>query len=99
MSTVFISWIFSALFAVAHPYYVSVVQIDHNAKEKSLEISVRVFAEDMETALKTSSGMNIDIVHPKDKPATEKVLYNYFLKHLRLTVNGKPVAIKYVGYE
>jgi hypothetical protein len=99
MSAILVQLIFSAMFSFAHPYYVSVVQIDHNAKERSLEISVRVFTEDMEQALKKSAGTNVDIVKPKDKTATDKILYNYFQKHLKLTLNGKPVAFQYVGYE
>jgi hypothetical protein len=99
MSAVLVQLIFSVLFSLAHPYYVSVVQIDHNAKEKSLEISVRVFTEDIEQALKKSSGANVNIIHPKDKAAADKIVYNYFQKHLRLTLNGKPVAFQYVGYE
>jgi hypothetical protein len=34
-----------------HPYYISVVEINHNATDKSLEISCKIFTNDFETTL------------------------------------------------
>ena len=34
-----------------HPFYISITEINHNAKDKTLEISCKMFAEDLEETL------------------------------------------------
>ncbi len=36
---------------LSHPFYVSVTEISHNAKDKTLEISCKLFSSDFETVL------------------------------------------------
>jgi len=37
-----------------HPFYVSVTEISHNAKDKIIEISCKIFADDLEMTLTKS---------------------------------------------
>jgi hypothetical protein len=82
-----------------HPFYVSVTEFNHNTKDKTIEISCKMFAEDFENALKTQFKTNVDISHPKDPKVLEKLVFEYLQKHLQLKVNGKPVSLQFVGYE
>ena len=82
-----------------HPLYVSVTEINHNLKDKTLEISCKMFAEDFENALKAQYKTNIDITHPKDPRLVEKYVFEYLQKHLQLKLNGKAVTLQFVGYE
>jgi len=82
-----------------HPFYVSVTEFNYNQKDKVLEISCKLFAEDLENALKTLNKINIDIIHPKDPKLLEKYIFEYLAKHLQLKINGKAVTLQYVGYE
>ena len=84
---------------MAHPFFMSVIDINHNPKEAALEISVRVFSDDLEKTLKQYSKQNINILSPADKPLVEKHLLAYMTAHLKLSVNGKPVRFSLVGYE
>jgi hypothetical protein len=83
----------------AHPFFVSVTEIKYNEKNKSLEIACKMFSNDLEDALKKTSKKNIDILHPKDKKETEKILFEYIQKRLQIKVNGKPVNYSFIGYE
>ena len=51
MATIFIQWLITASISILHPFYVSVIEIDHNAKDATAEISVRVFTDDLEKTL------------------------------------------------
>lgn len=82
-----------------HPFFVSVIQIDQNTKEKSLEISVRIFGEDFEATLKKYGNTKLDLLHPTDKAATDKLVNSYLQSKLQLKVDGKPVTMHYIGYE
>ncbi len=85
--------------AYAHPFYVSVIELDHNQRDKTIEISCKMFAEDFENTLKAQYKTNVDITHPKDAKLVEKYVYEYLQKHLQLKVNGKAITLQFIGYE
>jgi hypothetical protein len=98
MANILVRWLITtAIFF--HPFFVSVVQIDQNTKEKSLEVSVRIFAEDLEATLKKFGNAKIDLQHPTDKAAVDKLITSYVQSKLQLKVDGKPVTMHYIGYE
>jgi hypothetical protein len=83
----------------AHPLYVTVTEVNHNAKDKTLEISCKIFTNDFETALEKTFHTKTDLSQPKDKKAADKLVNDYIQKHLQLKVDGKPVAFEFVGSE
>jgi len=99
MVNIIIQWMLTGMLSMAHPFFMSVIDINHNPKEASLEISVRVFSDDLEKTLQQYSKQNINILSPNDKAVIEKNLQAYMTDHLKLTVNGKPVRFSLVGYE
>ncbi len=82
-----------------HPFYVSVIEINHNAGDKNLEISCKIFTDDFETALGKASGTKVDLFNPRDKQAVEKQITAYIKKHLLIKLDGKPVSLEFVGFE
>ncbi len=54
--------------AAAHKFHVSFTQIEYNAAAKTAEITVRVFANDLEAALSQRRGKAVKLDH-KDAPA------------------------------
>ncbi len=93
----FVLFIFSG--ATRHPIYVSVTEIEHNAKENTLEISCKIFTGDLEAVLRKNNKIKIDLLAPTDKKAMEVLVNNYIQQHLKITVNEKPVLLSFVGYE
>ncbi|GEO04718.1 hypothetical protein AAE02nite_23820 [Adhaeribacter aerolatus] len=87
------------LFAFLHPFYVSVTEVNHNDKTKSLEISTRIFFDDLETVLEKQFKTRLDILKPAEKNRIDPLLREYLQKHLQLQINGKPVTLTYLGYE
>ena len=99
-------WLFLPLAFIAvsaksdhHPIFVSVTEIEHNAKDKTLEISCKIFTDDFEKTLRTVYKTHVDLLDPKIKPAMDKLVSDYVQKHLKIVVDGKPVSLKYAGYE
>jgi hypothetical protein len=82
-----------------HPYYVSVVEINHNATDKTLEISCKIFTNDFEETLEKNYKTRVDLVNPADKAAMDKLVSDYIKKHLSLQVDSKQVNFSYVGFE
>ena len=82
-----------------HPFYISVTEVNENTKEKTLEISCKLFADDLEQTLNKNYKTTMDISAEKYKVAADKLIPDYINRHLSLTVNGKPSKLNYVGFE
>lgn len=91
--------IFTFIFALLHPYYVSVTEIKHNAGEQRLEISCRVFSDDLESALNKLGHGKVDILNTKNFAQVNPLIAEYIPKHLKISINGKAVNLRFVGYE
>jgi hypothetical protein len=87
------------LFRVFHPFFVSITEIKHNDKAKSLEISSKVFFNDLEDALEKKYHQQLDILKPTEKTQITPLLQDYLQKHLQIKVNGKATPLKLIGYE
>lgn len=82
-----------------HPIYVSVTEIEHNAKDKTLEISCKIFTDDFEKTLRQAYKTHIDLLAPKDKAAMNKLVSDYVQKHLLIKADGKTLALEFMGFE
>ncbi len=82
-----------------HPFYVSVVEINYNGKDKALEISCKVFTNDFETTLGKFVNGKIDLADPKTKSVADKAIEGYIVKHLQIKLDGQPVPFQFVGAE
>lgn len=90
---------FFAISKPAHPIYVSVTEIEHNAKDKTLEISCKIFTDDFEKTLRKTYNVHVDLLGSKDRKAMEQLVNDYVQKHLSIQLEGKKVTMKFLGYE
>ena len=72
-----------------HPIFMSVTEIEHNSKDKTLEISCKVFTDDLEKTLRQTYKGTVDLINPKDKAAMNKLVSDYVQQHLSITADGK----------
>src|SRR4030095_6228534 len=82
-----------------HPYYISVIEINHNQTDKTLEISCKIFTNDFETTLEKNYKTKVDLVNPPDKSAMDKLVSDYIKKHLSIRADNKTANLSYVGFE
>lgn len=99
MAFVFHKWLFMGWMALVHPFFVSVTEINHNAKDKTIEIACKTFTDDLETSIDKSFNMKMDLSNPKDSVAADKAVGDYIKKHFHLKVDGRPVQIEFLGFE
>jgi len=105
MASILYKWFLAASLFVfcssgeMHPIYVSVIEIEHNAKDKTLEISCKIFTDDFEKTLRQVYKTHVDLLKPADKEAMNKLVNGYVQKHLQINVDGKDVQLKFLGYE
>lgn len=99
MANSFYQWLLAGIVAILHPFFVSVVEINHDAKGKSLETSIRIFSDDLESTLAKFGNVKVDLAKPTDKAALDKLVASYVSKKLLVKVDGKVISLQYLGYE
>lgn len=82
-----------------HPIYVSVTEITHNPQSKSLEISCRLFTDDLEKALRKLNPGRIDLLNASIHKEMEPRVSRYIKDHLQLEADGKQQVLSFLGYE
>jgi hypothetical protein len=82
-----------------HPFHVSVTEIKHNSTDKILEITCKIFTDDFEAVLARNYKTKVDLVHPQDKAAMDKLVSDYIRHKLQVKTDGKLTVLNYVGYE
>ncbi|MCP4439825.1 MAG: hypothetical protein GY810_12850 [Aureispira sp.] len=90
---------FLAYTANEHPIYVSVAEIEYKPKTQSIEIALKVFADDLEHALAKTKGQEIEIATTKEHPKATDFIVEYIQKHFSLSIDSTPLEYKYIGRE
>ena len=82
-----------------HDFHTSLTEINYNAKTKSLELSVRVFTDDLETTLTNfNKGKRVKIEDPDQ--FIDPLIEQYIRKNLALISQNKEVKFgKFYGKE
>jgi len=99
MAAMLYKWLLVGGLGFLHPFYISVTEINHNAKEKILEISCKIFLDDTEKAIRKQSNAVVELTSPKDPKKAQQLVSDYVRKHLVVKIDGRPVALEFVGYE
>jgi hypothetical protein len=89
---------FGLMMSFSHAYHTSITKIDHNAKQKSLEISVRVFTDDLESVLSRDNNKQQFRIDNNDK--NDAAVERYIRKVFKLTnAKGQAKMVDYIGKE
>jgi hypothetical protein len=82
-----------------HDFYVSLAEIRYNRDSHRLEISMRIFPDDMDRALEGVAGIKSHLVTELEIPGADSLLQDYLLENFHLEVNGKEIRLAYLGKE
>ncbi len=82
-----------------HPFFVSMTEITHNPKSKTLEVSVRIFTDDFEKALRKKCNCKVDLYDAQMKQAMEAQVQSYIQLHLKVLTGNKNAKAKFLGFE
>ncbi|MEO0045961.1 MAG: hypothetical protein RL705_1152 [Bacteroidota bacterium] len=82
-----------------HRFYVAIYQIDFVPKKKRLEITTRIFMDDLNDAVTKAYKKSTNIGTEKEKPEDITLLKKYLNDNFKLTVNGKSKAYTYLSRE
>lgn len=97
-----ISLLFVMLFLCSfsvHKFYVSVMQIDHVPSKKRVEITSRIFIDDLEKALTKKHNKNINLTSSRELPDADVLIEGYLKEKVKIFINNKPQNITFLARE
>lgn len=83
-----------------HPIHISVTEINYNEKSKSLQITSRIFVDELELGIRAQrKEPALDILEPKNGLTTEQLIKNYLAAHIKIKIDGKLAKMNFLGHE
>ena len=89
-----ILWLPGILFA--HPFHVSVTNVDYNASAQSVEITHKIFLNDLEYALREETGKKINLTEDEN---IDSLIQKYLSANFSISINEKKYNPTYLGKE
>ncbi|MEM1325053.1 MAG: DUF6702 family protein [Bacteroidota bacterium] len=84
----------------AHNFHLSKSMVEYNAEEKTLEITLHIFLDDLEATL-FEGGIkeNLNLCTEKEHPKGNEIVAAYLKSRFRVMVNGELRTCKFIGKE
>ncbi len=83
----------------AHKFYLSLTQIEYNSKNKSVEVIINVFIDDIETALTKIHDKKFELDTKNEFADSDTYFFEYLQKHVNFKIDGKAYSYNYLGKE
>lgn len=89
--------ILQSSFGSKHEYYISFGEMKLNPQTHHLEMSVRMFSDDLEFALKKQYGLPVDVLEHEN---SEEIIAEYVKEHFQIwNSNGQLMEYIFMGIE
>ncbi|GMN10469.1 hypothetical protein MTsPCn9_35350 [Croceitalea sp. MTPC9] len=84
-------------FTIAHKFYVSVTNINYSEKTDALQITSRIFIDDLEVLLKERYGIDAALGTEKETSMADDYIQKYLKAKFVLELNEEIASYNYIG--
>ncbi|WP_075342733.1 DUF6702 family protein [Tenacibaculum agarivorans] len=82
-----------------HEYYIALTEIEYNSKNKSVEMIMNVFVDNIEEAINKEFNADMQLTTKKEVKNADDLFHQYLKKHFKIYINGKQYDYKFIGKE
>ncbi|MBK7649712.1 MAG: hypothetical protein IPJ20_01755 [Flammeovirgaceae bacterium] len=87
-------------YLLLHPIHLSVSEINYSEKDKALQITSRIFLDDLELSIRNQLNQpELDLLQPGPSQTTEQLISDYVLKRFSVKLDGKLQKVNFLGFE
>ncbi len=86
-------------FTAIHKFYISVTNIEYSKKDKALQITSRIFVDDIEDLLEERYEIAPKLDTEQELDNVNTYIDRYLSGHLIVKINGEPVNFDFLGKE
>lgn len=84
---------------VAHKFHMSKSLIEYVESEKAIQITMHLFIDDLEVAMKKEGWDHLFLCSEKEDPKADEYLAAYFEKFFAIELNGEKAPYHFLGKE
>ncbi|UZD21732.1 hypothetical protein PBT90_19650 [Algoriphagus halophytocola] len=99
MQQFYISMISLGWLVFYHPFHLSLTEIAWNENTQHLEVSQKIFWDDLEIALGNFHEESIDFLNPANKEKLEDQINQYIRSKNKYWIEGREITMRYLGHE
>lgn len=82
-----------------HPFYVTIIKLDHNPSSQSLQTTFKIFVDDLEMVLEQETATRLFLGTKREHENAELYVKRYLSNHFKVKANGVPLDLAWVGLE
>jgi hypothetical protein len=82
-----------------HDIHISKCQVEYSAEDKALQITLHIYLDDLQDALRKKGVDKLFLCTEKENPKADEHLVAYLKEHFQLTVNHKLTDFVFIGKE
>lgn len=83
----------------AHPFYLSITDIEYYSEERVLGITIKVFTDDLEAVLEELGAENLKLGTAEENDEADRVIARYLDQVIRWTIDTDPATMVWLGKE
>jgi len=83
----------------AHKFYVGIHQINYSSEKKMLQVTSRIFVDDLNDVLQKKHGGKFTIGEKTQTPEQIAQMEKYLTSHFAIKIDGKPKQLHYLSYD
>jgi len=84
-------------FTAAHKFYVSVTNVGYSEKDDALQITTRIFIDDLEAILLERYDVAAKLATDDESPVADEYLEKYLRKKFEVEINGESKVYQLIG--
>jgi hypothetical protein len=96
-SLLFLALLFLTSFSGAHKFYVSVTNINYSEEEDALQITSRIFIDDLERVLEERYEINPELATKKEADFADAYIEKYLRAKFSVLLDDAPVSFNFLG--
>jgi hypothetical protein len=82
-----------------HPFHLSVTEMKYNTQSHTIEISTKLFINDLEAILKKKYGVSLDLTTHHEDQKSKDFLQQYLQKNMTIQIGAKNIPFTLLGAE
>jgi hypothetical protein len=82
-----------------HRFYLSLTEVRIDTKKQTLDVSCKLFTDDLEEALRKKYGKKIDLSTSAKNKEVQALVFKYFSENFKINVGEKLQTLVFVGFE
>jgi len=82
-----------------HDLHMSNTDIHYKSDQKALQLSVRMFIDDLEDAIEKNTDEELILFSDKESPQADSLIEAYINENLKITIDQKPMSGIFIGRE